>query len=114
MAATVRFLVQPSSSADRRCAAFDGCDLVLVVEDEPELDARIGHDDLDAVPCGEVESLGHAGMDVTVEHAPHGVVGPTATVLCVSFGFLLGGDGALYEGHRRAASSVDGNDDVVT
>jgi len=94
--------------------AFDVCELVLVVEDEPQLDARIGHDDLDAAPCGEVERRGHVGMDVTVEHAPHGVLGPTTAVLRVSFGFLLGGDGALYEGHRRAASSVDGDDDVVT
>jgi len=97
-----------------RGVAVDGCGLVLEVEDEPKLDARVGHDDVDPVPAGEVEHFGNVRMDVTVGCAPHLVVGATSATGRVALRLLLGCDRPFDEGGRRATSGVDGDENVVS
>lgn len=93
---------------------IDGGGLVCEVEDEPQLDARVGHHDVHTVLVRESECLGHVWMDVAVEHAPDCVVSAAPPATELSLGVVFSGDGSLNESERRSTSSVNSDEHVVS
>lgn len=58
--------------------------LILEVKDEPQLDARIGNGQADAIGFSLLDGLSHIRVRINVEHAPDLVVGSTPTSLLIS------------------------------
>ena len=94
--------------------SINRCGLVFEVEDEPQLDARVRHHDLDAVLARQPKSLGNVRVDIAVEHAPDGVVGSASTAAGLPLRFLLSGNSPMNKRDRGSAKGVDSDDDVVS
>jgi hypothetical protein len=81
--------------------------VVLEMEDEPELNARVRDSQIDVVPVGKVDSPSEVGVLITVEDAPDLVMGaPAPSPRFASLGSLRL-DCSLDELQGAAAKGID-------
>lgn len=87
--------------------AIDPGSLILEVQDEPQLETRVGDRKLDVVVATQGDRLSDVRMLVDVEHAPDLVERPTATSAGVPLVALPPLDRSFYELKRAAAERID-------
>lgn len=88
--------------------------LIRKVQNEPQLDARIGDRDRDAVGCRLLESALEVWMFITIKDAPNLVVCLAFTSALLSRFAALGFDRAINELERSSMKGIDGDDRGVS
>jgi len=88
--------------------------LILEVDDEPQLDARIRHHDLDSVRTGELDGVCNVGMLINIEHAPNGGIAPAPAPVGLALGLALRCHCTLDESEGRPTTGIDGDKYVVS
>ena len=99
------------SASTLRLVSVDVSPLVLGVEHEPQLDARVRHSEVDAVLLRESVCFGEAGVLVDVEHAPVAVVTGAASASFVVEAPVAFGDGVSHDRERCPMAIVDDHGD---
>ena len=87
--------------------------LVLEVKDEPQFDARVGDDDLDAVRGGQGEGTRDVRVLIHVERAPDVAVRTATTASRLAFRGTLGLNGTLDQCEWCTAAGVHRDQNVV-
>ena len=85
--------------------------LVLCMENEPQLDARVRHGEVDAVLLREPACFGEVGMLVDVHNAPVAVVAGAASASFVLEAPVAFGDGVSHDRVRCPMAIVDDHGD---
>jgi hypothetical protein len=91
-----------------RVGPVDRGALVLRMQHEPELDARVGQRDVDPPGLGEPQRTGDTGMLIDVEDAPVLTVGRAPASPGAALVGGLAGRGPLHQPQRRPVKGVDG------
>jgi hypothetical protein len=88
--------------------------LVFEVQDEPQLQARVGNGETYFVPTSEVEHSIQIQMLVDIEHAPNLVVIAAPTAPLVAFLLTLTINSALDERCRNTSKRIDNHDHIAS
>lgn len=94
--------------------AADPCGLLLEVQDEPQFDARVRQNDVDAMTFREAERGRDVRVLVSIEDSPYFVEGAASRVRCFSLSFEFHIGGSPHEGERVVPfGRVDGDEHPV-
>jgi len=88
--------------------------LVLEVQDEPQLQARIGYGEMYLMPSGEIQRSVHIRVLVYVEYAPDLVVIPPSTPPLLASFLSLTICRMLDKRCRNTSEAIDDHDHVTT
>lgn len=92
---------------------IDMCCLLLMVQDQPQLGARIRGDHVDFVSLGQLDRLRDARMLIEVEHAPDLIGGPAASLSLIKHFCAARADRPFNKRHRCAPEIVDNENQVL-
>ncbi len=92
---------------------IDMCCLLFMVQDQPQLDARIRGNHVDFVSLGQLDRLRDARVFIEVEHAPDLVGGPAASLSLIEQFCAARVDSPFDKRHRCAAELVYNENQVL-